>query len=169
MYRVHRHFLRPIGLIVAAVALFGCGGDEHKANVSDPKWEEAHATALAVIELINVKRAATDRSYYYPREVADVDSDGVYEAIVGWHPTGGLDGTDLLWRVVGDTILMSQDSAMLWHDGVRMHFDSGTIRSTYPLWSADDSVCCPSREVIQQYRVEGDHVQLLLTDTVPRK
>ncbi len=166
MIRRNRDVLKPVGIFALIFALLGCGSSTEKPQATDPKWEEAHATALSVIELVNVKRTSADRSYYYPREVADCDSDGVYEAIVGWHPSGGPEGTDLLWRVVGDTMLMSEDSALLWHEGARLHFASGTIRSTFPLWRAGDSACCPSREVRETYKVRGNRVSIVAADTV---
>jgi hypothetical protein len=149
-------------------ALFGCRKEAKNTQSKDPDWEKAHATALSVIELINVKRAAPDRSYYYPREVADCDSDGVYEAIVGWHPNGGPEGTDLLWRVVGDTMLMSPDSALLWHEGARMHFDADKLIVTYPHWIPNDSICCPSRTVNEGYRISDGVVAVISSDTIVR-
>lgn len=158
-------------VIMAAISLFlatGCNHREKSGALPDPKWEEAHFKAQEVVELINVRRQATDRSYYYPRDVADLDSDGNYEVIVGWHPQGGPDGTDLLWRVIGDTMVMSPDSALLWHDGVQMHLDSNSLNVKYPLWLPTDSTCCPSKEVHEKYRVSGDRVVVLSQDTLSK-
>ncbi len=164
-------FLRSASVVV--ISLFvpfgaGCGGGEKSGAVPDPKWEKAHFKAQEVIELINVRRQAADRSYYYPREVADLDSDGVYEVIVGWHPQGGPEGIDLLMRIVGDTMVMSPDSAMFWHEGVRMNFDSNALNVKYPHWLPTDSTCCPSKEVAQKFRVTGDRVVIISQDTISK-
>ncbi len=163
--------LRHLFVFFVAISLFlgaGCGQRKEPGAGPDLKWEEAHFKAQEVIELLNVRRRATDRSYYYPREVADLDSDGVYEVIVGWHPQGGPNGVDLLWRVIGDTMVMSPDSALLWHDAVQMHFDSQKLMVEYPLWSLADSVCCPSIDVREVHRVSGDHTTIIATDTILR-